>query len=94
MTARLTTQMSTKGQVVLPKAVRERRGWRAGEELIVEERPEGVLLRSASKTAWSQMDDIFGSLGPVDRAFSLDEMNVAMLDEAARRWRRKGFARD
>ena len=36
------TRVSAKGQVVLPKAVRERRNWPAGTELKVEETPEGV----------------------------------------------------
>jgi AbrB family looped-hinge helix DNA binding protein len=39
----LKTKVSTKGQVILPKAIRDRRGWTAGAELLVEDRPEGVL---------------------------------------------------
>ena len=42
----LKTKVSTKGQVILPKAIRDRRGWTAGAELIVEDKPEGVLARS------------------------------------------------
>jgi AbrB family looped-hinge helix DNA binding protein len=38
----LTTTVSTKGQVILPKAIRERRSWAAGTRLVVEETPEGV----------------------------------------------------
>ncbi len=33
--AKLTTKISTKGQVVLPKVLRNRRGWGAGVEFIV-----------------------------------------------------------
>src|SRR5436309_3010030 len=43
----LTTTVSTKGQVILPKAVRERRNWGAGTRLVVEDTPEGVLLKAA-----------------------------------------------
>ncbi len=53
--ATLKTKVSTKG-VVLPKAIREKRGWGAGAELIVEERPEGVLLRAAPKTAATRFE--------------------------------------
>jgi AbrB family looped-hinge helix DNA binding protein len=42
---KLTTRVSTKGQVILPKAIRERLRWSTGTELIVEETPEGVLLK-------------------------------------------------
>ncbi len=41
---RITTTVSTKGQVILPKAIREQKHWAAGTELIVEETDEGVLL--------------------------------------------------
>lgn len=41
----LVTTVSTKGQVILPKAVRQRRDWNAGTRLIVEETEDGILLR-------------------------------------------------
>ena len=40
-----TTVVSTKGQVILPKAIRQRRRWDAGTRLVVEDTPDGVLLR-------------------------------------------------
>ena len=40
---RLTTTVSTKGQAVLPKAVRTTLRWRAGTRLVVESTPDGVL---------------------------------------------------
>jgi AbrB family looped-hinge helix DNA binding protein len=88
-TASLKTKVSTKGQVVLPKAIREKRGWGPGAELIVEERPEGVLLRPAPKGAATRIEDVFGRLGPIDRIVSIEEMNEAVLEEARRRWPRK-----
>ena len=42
-----TTTGSTKGQVILPKAVREQRHWTAGTRLIVEDTEEGVVLKPA-----------------------------------------------
>jgi AbrB family looped-hinge helix DNA binding protein len=88
------TRISTKGQIVLPKALRDRQGWRPGDELVVEERSEGVMLRREVKYTPSRMEDVFGSLGPSDRVVSIEEMNQGVLEEAARRWRRKGFASD
>ena len=40
-----TTIVSTKGQVILPKAIRDSKGLGAGKEFVVEETREGVLLR-------------------------------------------------
>jgi len=40
------TKLSAKGQVVIPKDVRDRLGWTKGRELEVVETPDGLLLRS------------------------------------------------
>jgi AbrB family looped-hinge helix DNA binding protein len=87
--ASLKTKVSTKGQVVLPKAIRDKRGFGPGAELIVEERPEGVLLRPAPKAGATRYEDVRGSLGPVDRVVSIEEMHEGVLEEARRRWLRK-----
>ena len=85
--ATLKTKVSTKGQgqVVLPKAIRDKRGFGPGAELIVEERPEGVLLRPAPKAGATRYEDVRGSLGPVDRVVSIEEMHEGVLEEARRR---------
>ena len=83
------TSVSTKGQVVLPKAIRDRPGWGPGAELIVEVRPEGVLLRRAPKAGATRYEEVRGSLGPVDRVVSIEEMHEGVLEEARRRWLRR-----
>ena len=42
-----TTRLSTKGQIILPKSIRDSRAWGAGTEFTVEETKDGVLLRPA-----------------------------------------------
>ena len=42
----VTTTLSTKGQIVVPAETRHRLGWHAGTRLIVEDTPDGVLLKS------------------------------------------------
>lgn len=37
-----TIVVSTKGQVVLPKPIRQALGWEAGARLIVERTPDGI----------------------------------------------------
>ena len=60
--AKLTTTLSTKGQLILPKAVRDRRGWTSGDRLVVEERPEGVLLRREPTLPPTRLEDVAGML--------------------------------
>jgi AbrB family looped-hinge helix DNA binding protein len=58
----LTTTLSTKGQVVLPKETRLRREWPAGTKLVVEERGVEVVLRPEKPFAATTIDEVYGSL--------------------------------
>lgn len=80
-----TTTVSTKGQVILPKAIREARRWQAGTRLTVENTPEGVLLKASPAFAPSSAEAVFGSLRHEGAALSLDEMDAAVAREARRR---------
>jgi len=58
---RLTTVITIKGQVSLPKAIRDQFQWGAGTRLTVESTPDGVLLKSTPVFAASSIDALFGS---------------------------------
>lgn len=82
---KLTTTVSTKGRVTLPKALR----WHAGTRLTVESTADGVLLRPAPEFAATRPEDVFGCLaGGVSRR-SLADMEVGILEEARRRHARR-----
>ena len=83
----VTTTVSTKGQVILPKAVRERRRWQAGTRLVVEDTEEGVLLKPASLFAPTKPREIYGSLPHRGRPKTLEEMEAALADKARHRAR-------
>jgi len=83
----VTTVISTKGQVILPKLIREQRNWGAGTKLIVEDTPDGVLLKSVPIYAPTTMDAVFGSLPPTGPALSIEDMNTVIDQEAKRRAR-------
>ncbi len=80
------TVLSTKGQVVIPKELREARQWHAGMSLVVEECAQGLLLRPAKLDAFapSSLDDVMGSAGYRGAALS-DEAIARALDADARR---------
>ncbi|MGA3002273.1 MAG: AbrB/MazE/SpoVT family DNA-binding domain-containing protein [Acetobacteraceae bacterium] len=59
---RLTTVVSTKGQVILPKAIRDQHRWDSGTRLMVESTGDGVLLKAASVFSPTRAQDVFGSL--------------------------------
>jgi AbrB family looped-hinge helix DNA binding protein len=82
---RLTTIVSTKGQVILPKAIREQRHWEAGTRLMVEDTADGVLLKAAPVFAPSRPEDVFASLAFRGPAKTLNEMDAGIAAEAKRR---------
>jgi len=74
------TKLSTKGQVVLPKEVRDTLGISSGTELEVEVRDGVVLLRPIRKTT---VDDLLGMLEWSGPARTLEEMEEAIAKGAA-----------
>ena len=88
---KLTTTVSTKGQVILPKAIREQRRWPAGTELIVEDAPDGVLLKAKPIFAPTRPEDVFGSLRHGGLAKSIAEMDAGIATEAKRRHARHRY---
>lgn len=73
-----TTRLSSKGQVILPKAVRDAYHWGPGTEFEVENRPEGVLLRPTKRFATTQLHEVVGCTGYQGPAKSLEEMAAAI----------------
>jgi AbrB family looped-hinge helix DNA binding protein len=82
---KLTTTVSTKGQVILPSAIRQRREWHAGTRLTVEETADGVLLKPAPAFSETRPQDVFGMLPHKGKPKTLEEMDSGVLAEARRR---------
>lgn len=89
----LTTLVSSKGQVILPKSVREQRGWDRGVRLEVVDTAEGVLLRAMEAGPLfppTRMEDVFGMLKPYYNGppVSIEEMREAAIEGAVKRYER------
>ena len=81
-----TTKLSAKGQVVLPKGVRDAHGWKPGVEFIVETTPAGVLLRPKSGKRTGRIADLAGMLKrPGRKPVSLEAMDAAVAAAAKSR---------
>ena len=88
--AKFTVRVSAGGRITLPKAIRERRGWRAGTNLVVEEVPGGVALREASDASRTDPASVFGMLKYRGAPVSTEDMDAGILAEARRRFERSG----
>lgn len=79
------TTMTSKGQVTLPKSIREALGLEAGSKLDIEVRDGVIVARPVSLTAL----DIFGAFRqPGRRPVSVDEMDEAIAEQASARFMR------
>ena len=79
------TRLSSKGQVIIPKPVRERHGWRPGAELEVEDRGDAVILRACGPFPRTTMDEVRGCLKYDGPRLTIEQMDAAVHAEARRR---------
>jgi len=81
----LTTTVSTKGQVILPKLLRDSRQWEPGTRLLVEDTPQGVLLSRAPTFETTHPEDVFGCLRYTGTPKTEADFAAGVLAEARRR---------
>jgi AbrB family looped-hinge helix DNA binding protein len=80
-----TTRLSTKGQVIIPKAVRESRSWGPGTKFTVEETKEGILLRPAKLVPRTTLEQVFEMLKWNGKPATIADMDEAIAREVRRR---------
>jgi AbrB family looped-hinge helix DNA binding protein len=81
-----TVKLSSKGQLVIPKAVRDAFDWRRGMEFCVQPVKEGILLRPTRIFAPTRLRDVLGCVKYGGRRKSVGEMRKAV--QKAGRWKR------
>ena len=72
------TRLSSKGQVIIPKASRLTHHWEPGQELIVIDTEEGVLLKPARPAPSASLDELAGCLKYTGKARTLEDMERAI----------------
>lgn len=73
-----TATMSTKGQIVIPRDLREHLGWRAGTRLEIVAGAGGVVIRPVPVFQETTVDDLVGLLPYAGPRRTIDEMNDAV----------------
>jgi len=77
------TRLSSKGQVIIPKHLRASYHWEAGQELIVTDTGEGILLTAKATFPKTNLNDVAGCLHYSGTAKTLDDMNEAIAEGLA-----------
>jgi len=80
-----TTRLSSKGQIVLPKSVRDAQGWVAGTEFRIESYQDGIVLRPIKPFPATRLEDVAGSVIYEGPRRSLEDMEKAIAKGAKER---------
>ena len=72
------TKMSSKGQVIIPKALRESHNWEEGQELVVIDMGDGILLKPKPTFPKTTLDRVAGCLKYQGTPKSLEDMEDAI----------------
>jgi AbrB family looped-hinge helix DNA binding protein len=84
-----TTRLSSRGQIVLPKSIRDRHAWKPGMEFEVEDAGDGkVLLRRTKRASTTTLDEVVGCLKVKGKRRTL-----AQMDAGAKEYVRKNYDR-
>ena len=75
-----TTKLSSKGQVIIPKPIRSALHWEAGQELVVVDVGDGVLLKPKTPFEQTGLDEVAACLKYEGDAKTLDEMEAAIAE--------------
>ncbi len=73
-----TTKLSSKGQIIIPKYIRKAYQWEIGQELIVIDVGDGILLKPKTPFATVEIDDVASCLKYSGPAITIDEMEDAI----------------
>jgi AbrB family looped-hinge helix DNA binding protein len=81
-----TTKLSSKGQVIIPKAYRAAHHWVPGLELVIIEMDDGILLKPKAPFEETRLDEVAGCLNYAGPPKFDHEIDAAMRQAAKKAW--------
>ena len=81
-----TTRLSSKGQVIIPKKLRDAHHWLAGQELIVINTGDGILLKPKQPFQETKLENVAGCLQYEGESKTLEELDDAIRQGILEQW--------
>lgn len=75
----VTTRLSTKGQLIIPREIRNRLGWHPGMKLLIESQGDCVVIRPLKEVPESTFEELAGCTGYDGPPRTLEEMDEAIV---------------
>jgi AbrB family looped-hinge helix DNA binding protein len=80
------TKLSSQGQVTIPQNLREQYQWQDGQELIIINVGDGILLKPKKTFPETKLDDVAGCLNYQGEAKTIEEMEQAIAQGIEELW--------
>ena len=80
------TKVSSSGQIIIPEQLRKSHGWEAGQELIVIDTGDGILLKPKQPFAETTLNEVAGYLKYQGIPKSVDDMDDAIRQGVEESW--------
>ncbi len=80
------TRLSSKGQVIIPKALRTAHQWETGQELVAIDVGDGILLKPKKPFAETSLEQVAGCLKYHGEPKTLEEFENAIQQGVMEQW--------
>jgi AbrB family looped-hinge helix DNA binding protein len=80
------TKLSSQGQVTIPQILRDQYHWEAGQELIIINWGDGILLKPKKIFPETTLDEVAGCLKYQGKAKTIEEMDQAIAQGIEELW--------
>ena len=81
-----TTRISNQGQITIPKILRDQYHWEDGQELIIINLGDGILLKPKKVFPETKLADVAGCLKYKAKAKTIQEMDQAIAQGIDKLW--------
>lgn len=72
------TRLSSKGQIIIPKTLRDAHRWHTGQEFIAIDTEDGILLKPKHPFPETKIEDVAGCLHYEGKSKTLAELDDAL----------------
>lgn len=76
------TTLSSKGQIVIPRQIRQSHGWKPGVRFSIIDEGDEIILKLSSSRKNTVLEDVIGCAGYSGPKKSLADMDAGVLEEA------------
>lgn len=80
------TKLSTQGQITIPQVLRDQYHWQDGQELIIINLGDGILLKPKKTFPETKLDAAAGCLNYQGKAKTIEEMKKAVAQGIEQSW--------